>query len=235
MITVAVLTLMLLASLAFGVQTVEVAYTPDGEGCPLCSGIAINSPENITYNTNVLTLSVSVRSMFSPQIYTFTLICSIDGCNNATIPVNSTFVPVMATTTYANGTTAKVISILGSYYLIAGCIVLPELSEGSHILTVFAKYERFNNENTNWPKTLLDNSTVEFTVGNTTAFDDASANPPMSSAHTNSSIEHSATDVRMLQPTTWQGQIPWLLVGLLIGGTITAATALIAKQKCKTD
>jgi hypothetical protein len=88
---------------------------------------------------------------------------SVDGKGNTTIPVAATFVPVEATRTYANGTTAAVISIF-SYYMISGCVALPELPRGPHRLTVYAEYKRINDENTNWPALILDDNAVCFIV-----------------------------------------------------------------------
>ena len=164
-ILIAILALGLLTSFSVKIQTVKAAFTPGGAGFPLCSGINITSPANTTYLSGILTLNVSVRSMPGPIIYSHEMVYSLDGKDNATIPVTSTFVPVEATRQYANGTTAKVISIF-SYYLISGCIALPELIQGSYNLTVYARYERINDANTNWPALLLDKNTVNFTINN---------------------------------------------------------------------
>ena len=147
-ILIAILALGLLTSFSVKNQTVKAAHTPDGAGFPLCGSLNITSPNNTTYHSNVLTLNVSVRSMPGPIIYSHEMVYSIDGKDNATIPVTSTFVPVEAIRQYANGTTAKVISIF-SYYLISGCIALPELTQGSYNLTVYARYERITDANTN--------------------------------------------------------------------------------------
>jgi hypothetical protein len=171
-VTLVLLALVLVASSFLGVLRVDAAYTPSGGGFPLCSGIAINTPGNSTFTVNNLTLNVSVRGMLSPQIYSYTLAYSIDGKNNISIPVTSTFVPVEATRTYANGTTETAISEFASYYLISGCASLHELNDGTHILRVYARYVRVSDENTNWPKILLDTSTVGFTTdtGTSNAF-----------------------------------------------------------------
>ena len=147
-----------------GFQTAEAQRTPDGQGFPLASGVNILSPTNSTYSSNVLELNVTIRSMVGPSIYRFEVTYSVDGKNNDTIPSTTTFVPVEATATYPNGTTATVTSIFASYYLISGCVALPDLPEGLHNITVYTKYERINNINTNWPPLILDCSTVCFTI-----------------------------------------------------------------------
>jgi hypothetical protein len=165
-------TVILLTILALGLitpfclknQTVEAAYTSGGAGFPLCGGINIASPANTTYFSGMLTLNVSVRSMPGPIIYSHEMVYSLDGKDNATIPVSSMFVPVEATRQYANGTTEKAISQFASYYLISGAKVLPELTQGAHNLTVYGRYTRINDANTNWPALLLDNNTVNFTI-----------------------------------------------------------------------
>lgn len=234
------------ASLVFGVQAVEAAYTPDGGGFPLCSGIDINSPGNNTYPYNSLTLSVSVRGMLTPQFYTYTLVYSIDGGANATIPVTSTFVPVMATRNYANGTTENIVSSFASYYRISGCAALSELPLGSHTLTIYARYDRFNDANTNWPKLLLDESTVGFTVSAIAAFSDTVTDPPAVSNSTtpstpaglngtSSTLEPSETNVDSSQlSTTWQAGTSYTVTGVLVVGIIVSIIVIFAKRKRKT-
>ena len=160
----AVLVLGMLTSLLTGVETVGAAVTPDGEDCPLVGGICITSPTNITYTSNLLTLNVTVHALTPPFIYSYVMVYSVDGGDNATIPLVTTHEPVEATRTYPNGTTITVNATLFVPYKIAGCVALPELSEGSHSVTVYARYERVNYTNGNWPPLILDSSTVCFTI-----------------------------------------------------------------------
>jgi hypothetical protein len=153
-----------LTSLLAGVETVKAQHTPDGKGFPLASGIGITSPSNNTYSSSLLTLNITVQGLLSPTIYRYVMVYSVDGKSNATIPVAAIFVPVEATVTYPNGTTTTAPAILGSHYVITGCVNLPELPEGPHNVTVYAKYERVNDVNTNWPPLILDSNTVYFTV-----------------------------------------------------------------------
>jgi hypothetical protein len=162
-IILVVFALALLASSLVGVLTVQAQYTSDGKGFPLASGVNIVSPINSTYGSNVLELNVTIKSLLGPSIYRFELTYSIDRGKNTTIPTTATFVPVEAIATYPNGTTATVTSVF-SYYLAIGCVTLPELPESSHTVTVYAKYERINGLNTNWPLLVLDDSTVCFTI-----------------------------------------------------------------------
>lgn len=163
-ILLAVLVLGLLTSLLVEVQTAKAQYTQNGAGCPLVSGINIISPSNTSYSSNVPMLNITINGLLSPSIYSFKIVYSIDGKGNATLPVTSTFVPVMATVTYANGTTTTAPSILGSYYSITGAVALSGLSEGSHCLTVYATYERVNDTNGNWPALIYDSNMVYFTI-----------------------------------------------------------------------
>lgn len=164
----ATLVLILISALSVssvvGVQTVKAQYTPDGKGCPLVGNIRIISPSNSTYNSNLeLTLNITVQGLLSPAVYRYVMVYCGDGKDNVTIPIEVTFDPIEATSTYPNGTTTRVTSIF-SPYIITGCVALPGLAEGSHSLTVYADYERINDTNTNWPALILDNSTVYFTI-----------------------------------------------------------------------
>ncbi len=154
----------LLTPLPLTIQAVNAATTPDGAGFPLASGINITSPINTTYPSGRLMLNISIRSIPGPIIYNYEIAYSLDGKDNVTMPVTATFVPVEATAHYANGTTAKVISAFYSYYLIGGCVTLPELTQDIHNITVYEKCERKIGVNTNWPALLLDKNTVEFAV-----------------------------------------------------------------------
>jgi hypothetical protein len=91
---------------------------------------------------------------------------SVDGKDNVTIPVSATFVPIEITRTYENGTTENGISIF-SYYVITGCVALPELPEGLHEITVYGEYEHVSGSNFN----VFDTSTVYFTIND--------GNPPV--------------------------------------------------------
>ncbi len=150
----AVFVLGLLTSLLVGVQTVKAQYTPDGQGFPVVSPISILSPSNSTYSSNLLTLNITAKILLDPS--NAKMVYSIDGKNNATLPIEATFVPIEAEIVYANGTTTTGTSIF-SPYVITGCVALPELPEGPHNITVYAKYQ-FNNV------IGLDNSTVYFTI-----------------------------------------------------------------------
>lgn len=189
----------LLTSLLVGVQAVKAPYTSDGRGCPLLGNVNITSPSNITYVSSLLTLGVTVLSLFGPNDYRFVMVYSIDGENNVTILLTTTFMPIYATATYANGTTATVISIM-SPYVIAGWVALPELPEGQHELTVYANYER-TGANYNFPALILDSRTVYFTI-----------NDGKTPAISNLSIEnktYSQNDLPLNfttdEPTSWIG------------------------------
>ena len=155
--TASVLTLILalLILLAAGVQTVKAQYTPSGQGFPLASPISITSPSNSTYSSNLLTLSVTFKFLLSPSYANVNY--SVDGKNNVTIPLTGIQEPREVTRTYANGTTIIVNSTLFVPFIITGGVTLPELTEGPHNITVYARYQANNDIG-------LDNSTVYFTI-----------------------------------------------------------------------
>jgi hypothetical protein len=154
--TVSVLTLILalLVLLVAGVQTVKAPYTSDGKGFILASPISITSPSNSTYSSNLLTLNVTFKLLLSLSCTNVSY--SIDGKNNATIPLTAIRDLIEATITYENGTT-----VTGNATFvpctITGNVALPELAEGSHNITVYAKYNANN-------VIAFDNSTVYFTI-----------------------------------------------------------------------
>ena len=152
-ILLTVLVLGLLTSLLVEVQTANAQYTQNGAGCPLVSGIGITSPSNTTYNSNLLTLKITIESLFDSTIYRYVLAYSIDGKNNITIPATSFSFDL------PNGDTGPFCILR-----LVGCVALPQLEDGSHSLTVYARYERINDVNTNWPALISDNSTVYFTI-----------------------------------------------------------------------
>ena len=146
-----ILILALLNSLVIGVQTVKAQYTENGEGCPLVSGIGITSPSNTTYSSHLLTLNITIESLFDSSIYNYVFVYSIDGKNNLTIPATS----YSFTSPSNNGPLAS--TGLTAY------TSLPQLDDGPHSLTVYATYERIST-NTNWPALIWDNNTVYFTI-----------------------------------------------------------------------
>lgn len=143
--------------LVVGVQTVKAPYTTDGRYFILASPLTITSPSNNTYtSSNMLILNVTFKLLLSPSCADVSY--SVDGKNNATIPLTATREPVEVTRTYANGTTVIVNST--SFFIpftITGWVALPELPEGPHNITVYAKYNANN-------IIAFDNSTVYFTI-----------------------------------------------------------------------
>jgi hypothetical protein len=150
--------------LPFNLQTAQTAYTADGAGSPVIGSIEIVSPIYTTYDNGMLMLNVSVRSM-ADSVYIGQMVFSIDGAENVSLPLASTFVPVQVTRTYANGTTETAVSQTASYFLISGETVLPELSLGTHNLTVYAVYRCNSSISFSWPD-LMDKQSVNFTINN---------------------------------------------------------------------
>ena len=188
-----------LIALLVGFQTAKAQYTPDGQGFPLVSSINIASPINSTYTTQLLTLNFTVKSFLNPSnpsTANITMVYNIDGKNNATIPIESTFVPIEAEITDADGKTTTGTSIF-SYYLITGWAALPEIPEGAHNITVYAKYQLSGS----YQNVGLDNSTVYFTVNDGT--------PPVISDLSLENKTYSQTDLPINfttdQSTSWMG------------------------------
>jgi hypothetical protein len=197
LIVSAVFVLGLLTSLLVGVQTTGAQYAQDGRYFPLASPINITSPSNNTYSSSLLTLNITFKLVSNLDRTNITIFYSVDGKDNVTIPVSGTFVPIEVTRTYENGTTETVISSFFSYYVITGCVALPELPEGLHEITVYGEYEHVGGSNFN----VFDSSTVYFTI------DDG--NPPVIS---NLSLENKTYNQNNLplnfttdQPTSWIG------------------------------
>jgi len=138
-----------------GVNPVIAPYTSDGQGFPLATPISIASPSNITYSNNELTLIVTFKFLLDPRYSSLSY--SLDGKNSVTVPLTGTQEPREVTRTYANGTSVLVNSTLMVPFTITGEVALPELSEGQHNITVYAKY--IANQVVG-----LDESTVYFTI-----------------------------------------------------------------------
>ncbi len=152
-IVLTILVVGLFTSMLVEVQTANAQYTQNGAGCPLVGGIGITSPSNTTYSSNLLTLNINIESIFDDSIYRYVLVYCIDEKNNVTIPSTCLSFDL------PNGDT-------GPFTIVrcVGCVGLPQLDDGSHSLTVYARYERINDVNTNWPALILDNNTVYFTI-----------------------------------------------------------------------
>ena len=153
---VALLALWILAG-SYVLAQFQVAKAVDpaqGQGFPLASPITIMSPLNTTYISRLLELNVTFRLGLVPSSANLTY--SLDDQPVETLPLTATFFPVQATTTYANGTTANITSIF-SYYIMTGRVVLPTLPDGSHHISVYARYH----ENSIYA---TDGATVYFTI-----------------------------------------------------------------------
>jgi len=191
-----VLMLGILVVFLAGSQTIQAQHTADGQAFILASPLTINSPANTTYSSGLLTLNITVKTMLNPSTSNITMNYSIDGKTNTTINTETTYVPIWAEISYANGTKTRDISIQ-SYYLISAITNLPELSEGSHNITVYAKYDYSGDTR----QVGFDEKTVSFTVND--------GKPP---TVTNLSLENKTYNQNTLplnfttdQPTSWIG------------------------------
>jgi hypothetical protein len=122
----------------FRASIVLAPYTLAGQAFPLATPLGITSPSNVTYDHNDLNLIVTCRFLLGPN--NMDLSYSLDGTGNITIPITGTQQSRVGTKTYANGTSVKVNTTFLVPFDITGEVVIPELSEGSHVVTVYAKY-----------------------------------------------------------------------------------------------
>lgn len=190
------LVLGILVAFLAGTQTIQAQHTTSDQAFILASPLTINSPANSTYSSGLLTLNITVKTMLNPSTSNITMTYSIDGKTNTTIKTETTRVPIWAEITYPNGTKTQGISIQ-SYYLITALADLPEVSKGSHNITVYAKYD-FSGDSR---QTGFDEKTVHFTVND--------GKPPIIS---NLSLENKTYNQNDLplnfatdQPTSWMG------------------------------
>ncbi len=153
---------LLVGSLLMGGQTVKAQNTVDEKSFPIVYPTTIISPSNTTYNSNFLTLNITALTVFDPRTLNITMVYCVDRKDNVTIPVAEIPEVKLVNITYANGTTE---TVQGEPPFvpdtIAGWVALPKLSEGSHALTVYAKYEYTNG----YQEFIgLDTSSVYFTI-----------------------------------------------------------------------
>ncbi len=149
-----------LALSAFAV-TATAQHTSEGKPFILVSSISINSPTDGNCVNQPLMLNVTVKSFIDANKTAVTMQYSIDGEANITLSIQSTPVPIETEIIYPNGTAGKGISVM-SYHQICGYATLPELSEGTHNVTVYARYD--------FDPVGLDSRTVNFTVNKSTAY-----------------------------------------------------------------
>jgi hypothetical protein len=116
-------------------QPVQAPNTDDGEIFALVSPIFIDSPSNTTYAVNHVCLSFIVSTYVDCRTNNITLIYSLDGKDNVTIPIQATD------------------------SVITGVVNLEKLKSGSHSLTVFGIYSMHQS-----PKMVFDSRSVYFTI-----------------------------------------------------------------------
>jgi hypothetical protein len=137
--------------------------------------------------------------LFKPSTVNITIVYSVDGEENVTIPVEEIPEVRLVTVTYANGTTE---TVQGEPPFvparIGGWVTLPELPEGTHHITVYAKMQ-YNNGDRDFIG--LDSNTVYFTI------DDGA--PPIISALSLENKTYSQKDLALNftvdEPTSWMG------------------------------
>ncbi len=147
-IAFAIVVSFLAVSMLFGIQGSKVSSRAD---FPLVTGVAISSPTNKTYTSGFQTLKVTSPGLGASNIHT-SMNYSLDGIYNDTIPV-------------------AVQSRENSFQVLyVGTVDLPELSLGSHWLTVYweCSIENAYANGVLIPKdTRSGNTTVHFTISDT--------------------------------------------------------------------
>ncbi len=154
--------LLIVLSFVFSLPVVA-AYPVDDAGrfTPMASSTDIICPSNGTDALGFRTLNITSQIMFAAEPTNITFLYSIDGIPAGTIPVAST-VPVKMTRYWADGTT----DVMDSFpIVISAWTALPELSEGSHNITVKATYNCTEGN----CMFITDVSTVFFSINGTSA------------------------------------------------------------------
>jgi len=150
---------LLIASLCV-LQPAQAQYSANRKGQEHISPLDITSPTNITYATNQLCFNFTAKTVFNLNVADVTIDYCLDDKNNITVPVSLVLVPVGTyVTTNSDGTTTTKPSTLFSYYIITGSADLGDLSQGSHSLTVFARYISYVGNNV-----YFDKKTIYFTI-----------------------------------------------------------------------
>ncbi len=134
---VPIIILALAVASACVIQNAFGQHTADGKSYLLASPITIVFPSNTTYYSDHLTLNVTFKASNSPSLTSMNY--SIDGKENATVPLNAVFEPIYALRTYPNGTTETVVSMY-SQYVYTGEVSLTELSQHEHNIAVYTQY-----------------------------------------------------------------------------------------------
>jgi hypothetical protein len=134
----------LIIALLGGFQAVQAQYTEDGQPFIFVSAINIVSPANFTYASQSLALNITFKSFLDAKGANIKVTYSLDGKANVTVETKSTPVPMG----------------IQSYYIINGSALIADLSDGSHILTVYGRYEYPTSTN----NIGVDSRTVYFTV-----------------------------------------------------------------------
>jgi hypothetical protein len=147
-------------------QPAQAQYSANRKGQAHISPLDITSPTNITYTTNQLCFNFTAKTVFNLNVSSVTIDYCIDDKNNITVPVSLVLVPVGTyVTTNSDGTTTTKPSTLFSYYIITGSADLGDLSQGSHSLTVFARYISYGGNSI-----YFDKKTIYFTINDANSY-----------------------------------------------------------------
>lgn len=147
---------LLLLSLATGVHYAKADIVGDN-GIRYASGPYIRFPSNTTYSSNVLTLDVKFFAKILGNV-NYSMSYSLDERCNYTVPLTIHY--------FGFG-------FMNDDNYITGSLTLPELSDGSHSITVYltCDTDTWDMNSPNYPDadhyTYLDSQTVYFTIDTT--------------------------------------------------------------------
>ncbi|HEX9862239.1 MAG TPA: hypothetical protein VGB11_03035 [Candidatus Bathyarchaeia archaeon] len=164
-----------------------------------------------TYNSGLLTLNVSFHAMiYGNAKYYMTY--SLDGKETETLPL--------------------VVYYYGSWIInpenwernhIDGSVILPELSEGSHSITVYLECDwEIGNAKTTWHEYYYDNQTVYFTIKNITIQTPSPSSTTPSSTPSPTPQQQTAEPTQSDSITSFAPDFPLIIVCIAVIGAVVA-------------
>lgn len=146
-----IIALVLLSFSIMGYAGCNIIFTENGHNWVAATFPYILSPANQTYDLGLLNLTVSFKGFIWGNMY-FSMNYSLDGKGNQTIPLEPHYFG-----SFLQGDPDK------NYW--DGSTELPNLSNGSHCLTVYLEvvWETFNSTGSH-NQTMIDSQTVNFAV-----------------------------------------------------------------------
>jgi hypothetical protein len=121
------------------IQPTQAQFSEVNGKLQYVSLLDITSPANITYATNQVCLNFTAKAQFDPNVANVTITYRLDNQTKVTVPITFVYVPVGMIMDAEGNPTGKG-STFYSYYLLSGCVDLTDLPQGSHRLSVDARY-----------------------------------------------------------------------------------------------